>query len=149
MLARTSRARIHPPDGRQAVPSNPAGGSRAGREAGAATDLATILQHTVELAVRRAGEDWWRMQARTLGELGYTIVGKDVAATYEKCAVQLAELDRLHARDEAATEVVSALRLAYQTPRRGMGDGLIPDGALADALDQLVRTHELHQRAQP
>lgn len=41
------------------------------------TTPATILRHAAKLAERRHGEDQWDTQARTLGELGYRIVGKD------------------------------------------------------------------------
>lgn len=44
------------------------------------TTPATVLRHSVELAERRDGEDQWEMQARTLEELGYRIVGKDAQA---------------------------------------------------------------------
>lgn len=37
----------------------------------------TVLRHAVVLAEQRDGEDRWEMQARTLEELGYRIVGKE------------------------------------------------------------------------
>ena len=53
------------------------------------TTPATVLRHAVELAERREGEDMWEMQARTLEELGYRIVGKDSAV------VELPEPDHI------------------------------------------------------
>lgn len=44
------------------------------------TTPATVLRHVVELGERRDGEDAWEMQARTLEELGYCVVGKDTVS---------------------------------------------------------------------